>query len=351
VRALTRTGVLVSTLLGLMGGCSFPDPTFVDAAGGSGSGAAGSPSAGTGGSSSGAGGSCAGRCEPQLVAEEQGDVIAIAVNDTRVYWISKLATDNDAELRSAPIAGGTVEAVTSDGLGWSAGVLAVDQATAFVANQSSGGALVSLGLSDGVMDWTYDQERIDTIFQKGSNIYYSAPYGVVLLPKDGPDTGGRLELSTMGPRLLMLDDEDLLVLDQSVMREPPRRVVRLRADGSQPFAEATVVLDVAPDFDSAAADTQAYYFADADQGEIVRLLRVNPSSVEPLAQDEASPRKLQLQSGVLYWTSDSGDVLRSMTTSGEKPVTVDDAVPTVVTASPAGVFWATPGGSIKRLEP
>jgi hypothetical protein len=111
------------------------------------------------------------------------------------------------------------------------------------------------------------------------------------------------------------------------------------------------VLSDAPDFDSAAADDAAYYFADADKGEIVRLLRENPSAVEPLAQDEAIPRKLQLLDGVLYWTSDSGSVLRSMTTSGATPVTVDQAVPTVVTTSRAGVFWATPpDGSIRRLE-
>jgi hypothetical protein len=250
------------------------------------------------------------------------------------------------------VAGGGVEVVTSNGLGWSAGVLAVDSGSAFVANQSSGGTLVGVRLSDGMQSWTYMQERIDTVVLDGSNIYYSSPYAVVKLPKDGPGAGGRVDLTEVGgPRLLMLDEDDLIVLDQSEERGAPRRVVRLPADGSQPFAEATVVLDAAPDFDSAAADAEAYYFADADQGEIVRLLRENPSSVEPLAQDEAIPRKLQLHSGVLYWTSDSGSVLRGMTTSGEKPVTVDQAVPTVVTTSRAGVFWATPtpDGAIRRL--
>lgn len=350
-----QTGVLLWTLLAFGGGCSFPDPTFVDAAAGAGPGMGGNTTGGSSGSVSGAtsGGRCAAGCEPQLVAEGQGEVIAIAANSTSVYWISKLEADNSAELRSALISEDGVKVLTSEGLGWSAQVLAVDQASAFVANQSSGGALVSLRLSDGAMAWDYMQERIDAIFLDATAIYYSSPYALVKLPKVGPASGGRLDLSDFGgPRLLLRDDEDLIVLDQSEQRLAPRRVVRLRSEGSQVFSDATVLLDEAPDFDSACADGDAYYFADADQGEIVRLSRASPSSVEPLAQQEAIPRNLQLRSGVLYWTTDSGFELRRMTTLGELPITVDDrAVPTVVATSSSGVFWATTEGIIKRLEP
>lgn len=338
VRAPTPLGVLVSTLLGVTASCSFPDPTFVDAAGG---GSAGSSTAG-------ASAACPADCEPELVAQDQGEVIAIAVNGSRVYWISTLEAENSAELRSADLGETGVDVVTSEGLGSSAEVLAVDDGSAFIANRSSGGELVSVRLSDGFLAWRYMQERIDTILLDGSTLYYSSPYAVVLLPIVGPDTGGRRDLADSGgPRLLMQDGDYLILLDQSEDRLPPRRVVRLRSDGSEPLAEAAVLLDDAPDFDSACADENAYYFADPDGGEIVRLVRADVMAVEPLAQGEATPRALQLQSGALYWTTEPGAQLRRLALGDDAPVTVGEAVPSVVaTSSSSGVFWATPAGEI-----
>jgi hypothetical protein len=287
-----------------------------------------------------------------VVAENQGEVSAIAANSSNVYWITNLQADNTAELRSAPIAGQGFAVVTREGLTWSAGLLAVDQTSAFVANQSSGGDLVGLNLSLGTMTWGFMQEQIEALFLDGSAIYYSAPYGVIRLSKVGPASGGRLELTGAGgPRLLMRDDDHLVVLDQSAARLSPRRLVRVRSDGSEALSEATVLLDDAPDFESGCADDRAYYFADAQRGDIVRLERDRAGSVQPLAEQEAIPRRLQIRAGFLYWTTDSGSELRSVAASGLDLVTLGMSRPTVATASQAGVFWASPDGIIWRLEP
>lgn len=331
--------------------CTFPDPTYTDhptSGGASGSGAGAAGASAQGGRAT--GGQCGSSCSPRTIAKGQDNVLAIAANSDSVQWVTALAADNTAELRTAPIGGGPVVPLTSEGIGWSAHLLRTDGSTAFLANQSPSGVVESVDLTLGTVNWTYQQENLDNLVLDAAMLFYSAPYGLVRLPKTGPSSGGRADLSpTQGPRLLAIDGNFLLVLSQADTRQPPRRVVRLRSDGSQAFADAEVLVSDAPDFDSACADATAYYFADADAGKILSLSRNATATPTTLVDGEAVPRNLQLHAQTLYWVTDSGKELRSVSASGGKASSLGKAVPGVLSAGPSGVFWATADGSILAL--